>query len=77
MPEQLDLTPRSRTRYVHSSWIGRGSVQDGASPWVRRRSLAANQESPPVRPVSEEFDYGIHRSPAPMIPLRSTSWMKQ
>jgi len=42
-----------------------------------KRSQAADQELPPVRPVPEEFDYDMYCGPAPMIPFRSTSLMKQ
>ena len=41
------------------------------------RSLAEDQELPPVQPVSEDFDYDMYCGPAPMVPFRSTSWMKQ
>ena len=36
-----------------------------------KRSLAENQELPPVRSVPEEFDYDMYCGPAPMIPNMS------
>jgi predicted dehydrogenase len=41
------------------------------------RSLAADQELPPIRPVPKEFDYDMYCGPAPIVPFRSTAWMKQ
>ena len=38
-----------------------------------KRSQAADQELPPVRPVPEEFDYDMYCGPAPMIPNRCGS----
>ena len=42
-----------------------------------KQSVAANGKLPPVQPVPEGFDYDMYCGPAPMVPFRSTSWMKQ
>ena len=42
-----------------------------------KQSVAAGGKLPPVQPVPEGFDYDMYCGPGPMVPFRSTSWMKQ
>jgi predicted dehydrogenase len=42
-----------------------------------KQSIEADQQLPPIQPVPDEFDYDMYCGPAPMIPFRSTAWMKQ
>ena len=69
----VDMVQSGKLGVVHTIRVH----QMVGDPSGIKRSLAADQQLPPVRPVPQEFDYDMYCGPAPMVPFRSTAWMNQ
>jgi predicted dehydrogenase len=67
----VELVQSGRLGIVHTVRVH----QMVGNPSRIAQSLTAKEE--PIRPVPERFDYDMYCGPAPMVPFRSTSWMKQ